>query len=281
MMRELRNNGSVTCLSIDRYPDDVSVNSGQTALSAMSSRRSRVESQFQVLVIDDDQMETMRRQKQHKQQKHQQRPKSSPSKKERQETLRELESSGSKVSAKSWDLESSGRLSVKNACVTCVECPVTGSTSTADGVEPKLKTRTSSTMTSTTEGAACAHGIGRCNFDRETSARPSRPLEFLSLSGCYRITDDELWHLVNAGGDGDGEEKVEAGLPRLKHLDLSGCMNVSVEGLLPVLETCPLINFSHLFYCDNVFLGEGIDDLASGCRNLARGSNRVCCRSGQ
>ena len=162
---------------------------------------------------------------------------------------------------------------MKNSCSSCVECPVTGSASPEDGVEEngvEERKRTLSMMTTRSDDG-CVDGA----FHQEASSRPSRPLEFLSLSGCYRITDDGLWRLVSA------DDKVEAGLPHLKHLDLSGCMNVSVEGLLPVLENCPLINFSHLFYCDNVFLGEGIDDLASGCRNLARGSSRVCCRSGQ
>jgi len=101
-----------------------------------------------------------------------------------------------------------------------------------------------------------------------------RPLEYIGLSGCYHITDKGLGYLSKSS------RGISAGLPFLRHLDLSGCMNISVDGLLPLLETCPFINFTHLFYCDNVVLGDGIDDLASGCRNLQRGGNRVCCRSG-
>jgi len=262
------------CSTESRFPDDASVKSGQTGMSDLSSRRSRVESQFQGLVINEDQMQTMRRQKQQQQQQQQQtqlrQHRDPPSTKVRRETLRPPEAADS-ASTKSWDLESSGKLSMKKACASCVECPVTGSASANGSDGDEERQRSLSTATTTENG--CTHGV----CDREASSRPSRPLEFLSLSGCYRITDDGLWHLVDAGAD----EKVEAGLPRLKHLDLSGCMNISVEGLLPVLENCPLINFSHLFYCDNVFLGEGIDDLASGCRNLARGSTRVCCRTGQ
>ena len=203
-------------------------------------------------------MQLMRRQKQ------QQQRRKSESRKERNETLRECESNSSSKS-KPLDLESSADSSLRSACASCIECPVTSAHPDEVATDvPDVPCK---------DGDSCVENVAGCGVPTRPSVQ--RPLEYVSLSGCFRLTDDGLRHLAQSS-----VSNVENGLPNLRHLDLSGCMNVSVEGLLPVLETCPLINFSHLFYCDNVFLGEGIDDLASGCRNLQRGSNRVCCRSG-
>ena len=212
--------------------------------------------------MTDDQMQQMRLQKQRQ-------PRScrkSDSKKERRETLRENGATSMTTSTKPWDVESSADSSLRSACASCVQCPVTGSAAD-DGI---ALTPTSRALI---PDAGDPHDEGDYNGLEANDPLSQRPLEFVSLSGCYRVTDDGLLYLA-----GTSSRTIEEGLPNLRHLDLSGCMNVSVEGLLPVLETCPLINFSHLFYCDNVFLGEGIDDLASGCRNLQRG--RVCCRTG-
>ena len=248
-----------------RIHDNVSVKSGLTAPSDISSH-ARLETQFQGLVITDDQMQQLRLQKQQRQQ-HQSCRKPN-SKKERKETLRErgadLAVSSSTSSSKPWDLESSADSSLRSACASCVECPVAGSTAAAAAED---------VITPTTALESTNGDHQRDDDDTDDSALSQRPLEYISLSGCYRLTDSGLLHMTRSSYRG-----IEDGLPNLRHLDLSGCMNVSVEGLLPVLETCPLINFSHLFYCDNVYLGEGIDDLASGCRNLQRG--RVCCRTG-
>ena len=70
----------------------------------------------------------------------------------------------------------------------------------------------------------------------------------------------------------------DGGLPRLEHLDLSGCMQVTASGLTVLVSVCPSLDQSQLFYCDNM-----ADDpyavTASGCQNLEV-TTRKCCRSG-
>ncbi|XP_045165355.2 F-box/LRR-repeat protein 5-like [Mercenaria mercenaria] len=100
------------------------------------------------------------------------------------------------------------------------------------------------------------------------SEEPSRALEFLSLSGCYQITDVGLNYLSSNGG-----------LPRLKHLDLSGCLNVAGEAVSGLVKTAPYLDPAQLFYCDNILDGP-YADTASGCQNLQCNS-RVCCRCGE
>ncbi|XP_031565949.1 F-box/LRR-repeat protein 5-like [Actinia tenebrosa] len=90
-------------------------------------------------------------------------------------------------------------------------------------------------------------------------------LQFLSLSGCYQITDAGLMSLASFGG-----------LPNLQYLDLSGCLNVTAEGLLNLVSVCPSLDHAQFFYCDNIYEGP-YPDTASGCQNLEC-TNRVCCR---
>eukprot|EP00794_Sanderia_malayensis_P006214 gene6214-6930_t len=91
-------------------------------------------------------------------------------------------------------------------------------------------------------------------------------LECLRLSGCYKITDDGLRSLAKQGG-----------LPRLRHLDLSGCFNVSAGALNDLVAMCPRVDAQELYYCDNVMEGP-FSDSASGCQNIDC-KNRVCCRN--
>ena len=67
--------------------------------------------------------------------------------------------------------------------------------------------------------------------------------------------------------------------PYLHHLDLSGCLRISGDGLHSLVDVCPNLEPASLYYCDNIVDGPHAD-LASGCQNLECG-NRVCCRSGQ
>lgn len=69
------------------------------------------------------------------------------------------------------------------------------------------------------------------------------------------------------------------GLPRLKHLDLSGCPNLEGEAVVTLVKTAVHLDPAHLFYCDNILDGP-YADTASGCQNLQCGS-RVCCRCGE
>ncbi|KAG7277512.1 hypothetical protein CRUP_030674 [Coryphaenoides rupestris] len=101
---------------------------------------------------------------------------------------------------------------------------------------------------------------GRGNADR-------RPLKFLSLSGCYQVTDAGLRALSQRGG-----------LPSLEHLNLSGCLLVTEVGLQELVSACPALNDEHFYYCDNIDGPHA--DTASGCQNLQCGF-RACCRSGE
>ncbi|XP_051955902.1 F-box/LRR-repeat protein 5-like isoform X2 [Xyrauchen texanus] len=94
-----------------------------------------------------------------------------------------------------------------------------------------------------------------------------RALRFLSLSGCYQVTDLGLRCLSQRGG-----------LPLLEHLNLSGCLLITGAGLNELVSACPALNVEHFYYCDNINGPHA--DTASGCQNLQCGF-RVCCRSGE
>ncbi|XP_072246113.1 F-box/LRR-repeat protein 5 isoform X2 [Leuresthes tenuis] len=94
-----------------------------------------------------------------------------------------------------------------------------------------------------------------------------RSLKFLSLSGCYQITDLGLRALSQQGG-----------LPVLEHLNLSGCLFITEVGLQELVSACPSLNDEHFYYCDNINGPHA--DTASGCQNLQCGF-RACCRSGE
>uniref|UniRef100_S4RK47 F-box/LRR-repeat protein 5 n=1 Tax=Petromyzon marinus TaxID=7757 RepID=S4RK47_PETMA len=100
--------------------------------------------------------------------------------------------------------------------------------------------------------------------DAETSGRV---LEFLSLSGCRRVTDEGLRSLAMRGG-----------LPLLEHLDLSGCRHLTGPGLQELVSMCPMLNDEHFYYCD--FITGPRAETANGCQNL-QCSTRSCCRSGE
>ncbi|XP_061682297.1 F-box/LRR-repeat protein 5 [Syngnathoides biaculeatus] len=128
--------------------------------------------------------------------------------------------------------------------------------------------------------AACCAADGRLGTDARRSPtdtkRPDdrtnrsgarRGLNFLSLSGCYQVTDVGLGALSEVGG-----------LPVLEHLNLSGCLSVTGAGLRRLVSACPALNDEHFYYCDNINGPNA--DTASGCQNLQCGF-RACCRSGE
>ncbi|KAF6726890.1 F-box/LRR-repeat protein 5 [Oryzias melastigma] len=104
--------------------------------------------------------------------------------------------------------------------------------------------------------------------ENRTDCSPAkRALKFLSLSGCYQITDLGLRTLSQHGG-----------LPFLEHLNLSGCLFITEVGLQELVSACPSLNDEHFYYCDNINGPHA--DTASGCQNLQCGF-RACCRSGE
>lgn len=103
--------------------------------------------------------------------------------------------------------------------------------------------------------------------NRTECSKARRSLKFLSLSGCYQITDLGLRALSQHGG-----------LPVLEHLNLSGCLFITEVGLQEVVSACPSLNDEHFYYCDNINGPHA--DTASGCQNLQCGF-RACCRSGE
>jgi len=109
-----------------------------------------------------------------------------------------------------------------------------------------------------------------CMKKQEDSSESSKykslqGLECLRLSGCYKITDVGLRALAKRG------------FPDLKHLDLSGCFNVSPDALKDLVSTCAVLDAEELYYCDNITEGP-YAQLASGCQNVEC-KNRVCCRN--
>ncbi|XP_026531649.1 F-box/LRR-repeat protein 5 [Notechis scutatus] len=101
----------------------------------------------------------------------------------------------------------------------------------------------------------------------KSDQKAARVLQFLSLSGCYQITDNGLRMLALRGG-----------LPYLEHLNLSGCLTVTSAGLQDLVSVCPSLNHEHFYYCDNINGPHA--GTASGCQNLQCGF-RACCRSGE
>uniref|UniRef100_A0A452HQI4 F-box/LRR-repeat protein 5 n=1 Tax=Gopherus agassizii TaxID=38772 RepID=A0A452HQI4_9SAUR len=118
------------------------------------------------------------------------------------------------------------------------------------------------TRTRQSEGKDLAYS-GSEKSDQETA----RVLQFLSLSGCYQITDHGLRALTLGGG-----------LPHLEHLNLSGCLTITGVGLQDLVAACPSLNDEHFYYCDNINGPHA--ETASGCQNLQCGF-RACCRSGE
>ncbi|XP_074848617.1 F-box/LRR-repeat protein 5 isoform X2 [Carettochelys insculpta] len=118
------------------------------------------------------------------------------------------------------------------------------------------------TRTRQSEGEDFAYS-GSEKSDQETA----RVLQFLSLSGCYQITDHGLRALTLGGG-----------LPHLEHLNLSGCLTITGAGLHDLVAACPSLNDEHFYYCDNINGPHA--ETASGCQNLQCGF-RACCRSGE
>ncbi|XP_029003043.1 F-box/LRR-repeat protein 5 [Betta splendens] len=134
-------------------------------------------------------------------------------------------------------------------------------------------------------GPQCKSGITRnttaenrtkCSFrsvqclepeNRTDESKARRSLRFLSLSGCYQVTDLGLRALSQLGG-----------LPVLEHLNLSGCLLITEVGLQELVSACPSLNDEHFYYCDNINGPHA--DTASGCQNLQCGF-RACCRSGE
>ncbi|KAE8294487.1 F-box/LRR-repeat protein 5 F-box and leucine-rich repeat protein 5 [Larimichthys crocea] len=121
---------------------------------------------------------------------------------------------------------------------------------------------TSDVALRTITGPQC---LGRLNRTDKSEAK--RSLRFLSLSGCYQVTDLGLRALSQRGG-----------LPALEHLNLSGCLLITEVGLQELVSACPSLNDEHFYYCDNINGPHA--DTASGCQNLQCGF-RACCRSGE
>jgi F-box/leucine-rich repeat protein 5 len=63
----------------------------------------------------------------------------------------------------------------------------------------------------------------------------------------------------------------------LKYLNLSGCPNLSTNGLNKFTVFCMNLNAEDLYYCDNIINGP-FDGSANGCENIEC-NKRFCCRN--
>ncbi|KAK7086648.1 hypothetical protein SK128_020103 [Halocaridina rubra] len=113
------------------------------------------------------------------------------------------------------------------------------------------------------------------NFERQHIPYECNPssvglveLKYLNLSGCWRITDEGLLAMVDAGV-----------VNSIYHLDLSGCYQLTGEGLKAFVSYSRALNGRNLFYCDNIIDGP-YPLQANGCNNLCN-PVRVCCRNGR
>ncbi|ELT98512.1 hypothetical protein CAPTEDRAFT_207605, partial [Capitella teleta] len=110
--------------------------------------------------------------------------------------------------------------------------------------------------------------LPKSNNAQRKNVRNRWSIKYLSLSGCFQITDIGIRALALSGF-----------FPFLSHLDLSGCFRLTADGLNTFVDRCPALLASDLYYCDNL-TGGPFEDQASGCQNLEC-SSRACCRSGE
>ncbi|KAF7203457.1 transcript variant X3 [Nothobranchius furzeri] len=96
--------------------------------------------------------------------------------------------------------------------------------------------------------------------NRTECSKAKRSLKFLSLSGCYQITDLGLRSLSQHGG-----------LPVLEHLNLSGCLFITEVGLQELVSACPSLSDEHFYYCDNI--NGNTSRTAGGCLFCPFGSS--------
>ncbi|KAG7514547.1 F-box/LRR-repeat protein 5 [Solea senegalensis] len=136
-------------------------------------------------------------------------------------------------------------------------------------VGPQSESGSGTTVTAQFRTKCSSFGEVRClePENRTDQSEARRSLKFLSLSGCYQVTDSGLRALSQRGG-----------LPLLEHLNLSGCLFITEVGLQELVSACPSLNDEHFYYCDNINGPHA--DTASGCQNLQCGF-RACCRSGE
>ena len=92
-------------------------------------------------------------------------------------------------------------------------------------------------------------------------------LKRLNLSGCYKITDVGLGHLVKSRF-----------VKEMTHLDVSGCFRLTRVGLDIVVRNNDSLRPENLSYCDEIFDGP-YSTSANGCNNLCH-PMRACCRKG-
>ncbi|KAG9330455.1 hypothetical protein JZ751_024429 [Albula glossodonta] len=57
---------------------------------------------------------------------------------------------------------------------------------------------------------------------------------------------------THQGASGSRALSQRGGLPRLEHLNLSGCLFITESGLQELVSVCPVLNDEHFYYCDNI-----------------------------
>ena len=92
-------------------------------------------------------------------------------------------------------------------------------------------------------------------------------LKTLNLSGCYKITDNGLAHLVRSGM-----------VRSITHLDVSGCFKLTRIGLDAIVYLNSSLKPENISYCDEILDGPYVMS-ANGCSNLCH-PMRACCRKG-
>lgn len=95
----------------------------------------------------------------------------------------------------------------------------------------------------------------------------SSVLEYLSLSGCFQLTDLSL-KCLGAGN----------GLPNLENINFSGLFRLSGCALSHFIKKCPKLKPENFYFCDNICCGS-FGNMANGCANLDYG-DKFCCRNG-
>ena len=95
------------------------------------------------------------------------------------------------------------------------------------------------------------------------------PQNSLILMDCYLITSERLviWDALEVEPQEYVAAFSEAELLQLRHLDLTGCVQLQDAGVQAIAMCCPNLTFFNIFYAKDV-TDEGITSVISQCNGL-------------
>lgn len=147
------------------------------------------------------------------------------------------------------------------------QCPYVNKYRESDSQDVLLSTYSAiRTNNSALERAGCEGQGSFVSGYTDVTVRAVSALKFLSLSGCWEVTDEGLRCLAEAGL-----------LTHLEYLDVSGCSYLSGAGLCEFISMAPSLLPENFYYCSEIEDGP-YSESANGCQNLEN-DYRPCCRN--